>query len=53
MYEIHGDGPYFIYDKKSQRLVSMISFRTQAEAQAFIDMFPHEKEKDKDGKETT
>ena len=37
-YEVHGDGPYFIFDKESQRMVSMISFTTQAEAEAFVDM---------------
>jgi len=37
-YEVQGDGPYFIRDKETKQLVSMISFRTQAEAEAFIDM---------------
>lgn len=46
-YEVHGDGPYFIYDKETQRMVSMISFRTLAEAEAFIEMLEPERRQKK------
>lgn len=42
-YEVQGDGPYFIREKATKRLVSMISFMTEAEAQAFIDMLDRSK----------
>jgi uroporphyrinogen-III synthase len=37
-YEVHGEGPYFIFDKETQRMVSMVSFTSEAEARAFIDL---------------
>ncbi len=45
-YEVHGIGPYFIYDKETQRMVSMVSFTTQAEAEAFIDMLDRGRQDD-------
>jgi len=38
MYEVRGDGPYFIYDNKTGKDVSMINFRTLHEAEAFIEL---------------
>lgn len=36
MYEVRGEGPYFIYDKKKGKQVSLISFQTRPDAEAFI-----------------
>jgi len=35
-YEVHGDGPFFVFDKRTQKMVSMVSFTTQAEAEDFV-----------------
>jgi len=35
-YEVHGDGPYFVFDKRTQRMASMVSFTTQGEAEEFV-----------------
>jgi len=37
-YEVHGDGPYFVFDKETQRMASTIGFTTQQEAEALIDL---------------
>lgn len=37
-YEVRGSGPYFIYNKDTGKDVSMISFRTLPEAEAFIEL---------------
>jgi len=42
-FSIKGDGPYFIHDKDTDQLVSMISFTTQAEAEAFVDLLTRNK----------
>jgi len=36
-YEVHGYGPFFIFDKRTQKMVSMVSFTTQAEAEKFVE----------------
>lgn len=35
-YEVHGDGPFFVFDKRTQQMVSMVSFTTQGEAEQFV-----------------
>lgn len=36
MYEVRGEGPYFIYDKEKGKSVSLISFQTRPDAEEFI-----------------
>jgi hypothetical protein len=45
-YEIHGDGPYFVFDKKTNSDAAAIGFTTEAEAQALIDLLTRGKSDD-------
>lgn len=37
-YEVHGEGPFFVYDHDTGKCVSMISFNTRPEAEMFIEL---------------
>jgi hypothetical protein len=45
-YYIHGDGPYFVFDKKTNSDAAAIGFTTEAEAQALIDLLTRGKKDD-------
>lgn len=48
MYEVHGQGPFFIFNKETQQMVSMVSFTSEAEAIAFIDLLTRGKQEETD-----
>lgn len=53
-YEVRGEGPYFIHNKETDKNVSLISFRTRPEAEAFIELLTRGKKgQQNDSDETT